>query len=94
METRSSAEAEFLAMALGICELLWKKMILQDLKIKSEGTMWLYWDNKSAINIVHNPAQNARTKHIEVDSYSIKEKVDNVLICISYVLTTTSRYSY
>ena len=56
--------------------------------------MWLYWDNKSAINIVHNPAQNARTKHIEVDSYSIKEKVDNVLICISYVLTTTSRYSY
>nr|KYP52584.1 hypothetical protein KK1_025538 [Cajanus cajan] len=52
---RSSAEAEFRAMAQGICELLWLKIILEDLRIKSEGPMKLYCDNKSAISIAHNP---------------------------------------
>ncbi|XP_024017443.1 uncharacterized protein LOC112090417 [Morus notabilis] len=33
---RASAEAEFRAMALGICELLWIKIILEDLEIKWE----------------------------------------------------------
>lgn len=30
---RSSAESEFISMALGICELLWLKIVLGDLKI-------------------------------------------------------------
>ncbi|RDX58469.1 Copia protein, partial [Mucuna pruriens] len=34
---RSSAEAEFRAMAQGICEGLWMKIILDDLKVKYEG---------------------------------------------------------
>ena len=36
---RSSAEAEFIAMAQGVCELLWMKTILDDLKIKYEAPM-------------------------------------------------------
>ncbi|KAK5845013.1 hypothetical protein PVK06_001165 [Gossypium arboreum] len=55
---RSIAEVEFRAMALGVCELLWLKIILEDLKIKWEGPMKLYCDNKSAINIAHNPVQH------------------------------------
>lgn len=47
---RSSAEAEFRAMAHGVCELLWLKIIHDDLKIKWEGPMKLYCNN-SAINI-------------------------------------------
>ena len=31
--TRSRAEVEFRVMALGVCELLWLKIILEDLKI-------------------------------------------------------------
>ena len=82
---RSSAEAEFRAMAQGICELLWLKIILEDLKIKWEGPMKLYCDNKSAISIAHNPVQHDRTKHIEVDRHFIKEKLDSGLICTPYV---------
>lgn len=84
---RSSAEAEFRAMAHGICELLWLKIILTDLGIKWEGTMKLYCDNKSAINIAHNPVQHDRTKHVEVDRHFIKEKLDSGLICTPYVST-------
>ncbi|KAL5577658.1 hypothetical protein UlMin_019357 [Ulmus minor] len=85
---RSSAEAEFRAMALGICELLWLKIILDDLKIKRSGPMRLYCDNKSAISIAHNPVQHDRTKHIEVDRNFIKEKLDSGLVCTPYVSTT------
>lgn len=52
-----SAVAEFRAMTLGVCELLWPKIILQDLKFLWEGPMKLYCSNKSAINIEHNPVQ-------------------------------------
>ncbi|GAV70211.1 hypothetical protein CFOL_v3_13709, partial [Cephalotus follicularis] len=82
---RSSAKSEFRTMAQGICELLWLKIILEDLKIKWEGPMKLYCDNKSAINIAHNPVQHDRMKHIEIDRHFIKEKLEEGLICISYV---------
>ena len=87
MVTRSSAEAEFTAMAQGICELLWLRILLKGLKVEEKGPMRLYCDNKSAINIAHNPVQHDRTKHIEVDRHFIKEKLDSGLICTPYVST-------
>ncbi|KAI0495957.1 hypothetical protein KFK09_022264 [Dendrobium nobile] len=67
------------------CELLWIKMILEDLRIKWEGLIKLQCDNKSTINIAHNMVQHDRTKHIEVDKYFMKEKLDSGLICIDHV---------
>ena len=84
---RSSAEAEFRAMAAGVCELLWVKIILEDLRIQWSKPMKLYCDNKSAISIAHNPVQHDRTKHIEIDRHFIKEKLESGLICTPYVPT-------
>jgi len=85
---RSSAEARFWAMTQGICELLWLKIILEDLKIKWDEPMKLYCDNKSAISIAHNLFyQSYRTKHIEVDMHFIKEKFNSAMICTPYVST-------
>ena len=47
--------------------------------------MKLYCDNKSAINIAHNPIQHDRTKHIEIDRHFIKEKLEEGVVCMSYV---------
>ncbi|XP_043697021.1 mediator of RNA polymerase II transcription subunit 33A-like [Telopea speciosissima] len=52
---RSSVEAEFRAMAKGVCELLWLKGLLQDIGMAVDLPMRLYCDSKSAINIAHNP---------------------------------------
>ena len=76
MVARSSAKSEFRVIAIRLCELLWLKIILGDLRIKWDGPMKLYCDNKSAINIVHNPIQHNRTKHIEIDRHFIKEKLE------------------
>ena len=87
MVARPSVESEFRVIAQGLCELLWLKIILDDLIIKWDGPMKLYCDNKSAINIVHNPIQHDRTKHIEIDRHFIKEKLEEGVVCMFYVLS-------
>ena len=42
-------------------------------------------DNKSAINIANNPVQHDRTKHVEIDRFFIKEKIDNGILQLSHV---------
>lgn len=53
-------------------ELLWIKIILDDLKVNQEGPTGLYYD-KSAINIAHNPIEHDWAKHIEIDVHLIKK---------------------
>ncbi len=85
---RSSAEAEFRAVALGICEILWIKKLLEELKMEIQLPMKVYCDNKSAILIAHNPVLHDRTKHVEIDKHFIKEKLDKGLVCMPYIPTT------
>ena len=82
---RFSVELEFRAIAQGVCELLQLKIILDDLRIKWEGPIKLYCDNKSTINIAHNLVQYERTKHMEIDRHFIKEKLEGGPICMPYV---------
>lgn len=84
---RSSAEAEFRAAAQGICEALWIKLLLEELKVVYEKPMKLLCDNKAAISICHNPVHHDRTKHVEVDRHFIKEKIEDGVICMTYVTT-------
>ncbi|RVW80446.1 Retrovirus-related Pol polyprotein from transposon RE1 [Vitis vinifera] len=77
---RSSAEAEFRGMALGLCEVLWLRLLLQDLGYLSRQPIRLFCDNKAACDIAHNPIQHDRTKHVEVDRFFIKEKLDDKIV--------------
>ena len=47
--------------------------------------MKLYYDNKATISVAHNPILHDRTKHVEVDKHFIKEKIDNGLVCMTYI---------
>ncbi|RVW42232.1 Retrovirus-related Pol polyprotein from transposon RE1 [Vitis vinifera] len=77
---RSSAEAEFRGMALGLCEALWLRLLLQDLGYLSRQPIRLFCDNKTACDIAHNPVQHDRTKHVKVDRFFIKEKLDDKIV--------------
>ena len=70
MTARSSAEAEYRAMAQGICELLWLRKLMEELKLSETNDLSLFYDNKAAIDIVHNLVQHDRTKYIEIDRHS------------------------
>ncbi|KAL6312351.1 hypothetical protein AAG906_008007 [Vitis piasezkii] len=40
----------------------------------------LFCDNKATCDIAHNPVQHDRTKHVEVDRFFIKEKLDDKIV--------------
>ncbi|KAA0057568.1 Cysteine-rich RLK (receptor-like protein kinase) 8 [Cucumis melo var. makuwa] len=68
---RSSAETEYRAMSLGICEEIWLQKVLSDLHQECETPLKLFCDNKAAISIANNPVQHDRTKHVEIDRHFI-----------------------
>ena len=84
---RSSVEAEFRAVAHGIREIMWIRRLLEELKMTGSSPMKLYCDNKAAISVAHNPVLHDHTKHVEVDKHFIKEKVNNGLVCMTYIPT-------
>ncbi|KAL8145769.1 hypothetical protein AgCh_003786 [Apium graveolens] len=81
----SSAEAEYRAMARGVHELLWIRLFLTEVGLRSDTPMKLHCDNKSDIAIAHDPVQHDRTKHIEIDRHFIKENINNNVISIQFV---------
>jgi mevalonate pyrophosphate decarboxylase len=74
---RSSAEAEYRAMASTASELTWIKQVLADLNIKVEEPIKMFCDNQSARHIATNPVFHERTKHIEVDCHFVREKIQS-----------------
>lgn len=87
--TTSTVESKFGAIAQGICDLLWSKMILKDLRIKWDSPIRICDDNISAISIAHNLVQPKSTKHIKIDRHSINKKLENGLICTSCMPTNS-----
>ena len=84
----SNAEAELRSMAHGICEIMWMKMLLEEIRAEVQKPILLHCDNKAAISIAHNLVHHDRTKHVEVDRYFIKEKIEERLITVNYIPTT------
>ena len=82
----STAEAEYIAAGSCCSQLLWMKNVLTDYGI-SQGTMVVYCDNSSAINISKNPVQQSKTKHIEIRYHFIRDFVERKIVCLEYIPT-------
>ncbi|RVX06351.1 Retrovirus-related Pol polyprotein from transposon RE2 [Vitis vinifera] len=82
---KSSAEAEYRAMALATCELMWLRHLLQELRFGKDEQMKLICDNQAALHIASNPVFHERTKHIEVDCHFIREKIASGCVATSFV---------
>ena len=72
-------------MAQGICETIWLKRIMEELRKPITSPMKFYCDSKAAISIAHNPVQHDRTKQVEIDRHFIKEKIEEGQVCMPFV---------
>ncbi|CAN6469819.1 unnamed protein product [Victoria cruziana] len=81
---RSSAEAEYRAMAAGVADVTWVRHLLEELS-ESIFSSIFFCDNQSAINIARNPILHCRTKHIEIDQHFVRQKVEDKEIEPAYI---------
>ena len=78
--SRSSAKAEYRAMANTCLESIWLHYILQDLKVTQLAPTPLFC-------YPLNPVFHERTKHIEIDCHIVREKLQAGMISPSYMPT-------
>ena len=75
-EALSSVKIEFRGISKGLCEVLWLRKLLADIGFPVKKTYVVKCDNKAAVSILENSVQHDRTKHVEIDRYFIREKLD------------------
>jgi hypothetical protein len=87
--SRSSAEAEYRAVANGITEASWLRQLLQELHQPLQRATLVYCDNVSAVCLSTNPVQHQRTKQVEIDLHFVRERVATGAVRVLHVPTTS-----
>ena len=82
---KHSIVSEFKALSSGIDKKKCTRGILKDLHIQYEEPMRVFCYNKSAIFIAQDPVNHDRTKHIDIDRFYIKEKLEKKVLSIEYI---------
>ena len=85
--SRSSTEAEYIALAITTIEVYWWRMLFCESQFSLLHAPVLWCDNISALALASNPVYHARTKHIEIDYHFVCEKVLNRDILIKFIST-------
>jgi histone deacetylase 1/2 len=83
--SRSSTESEYKAFANATAELIWVQALLAELGVSQRCPLVLWCDNIGATFLFSNPVFHARTKHIEVDFYFVRERVAQKLLQIRFI---------
>jgi hypothetical protein len=73
--SRSSAEAEYHAVANGVAEASWLCQLLHELHNPLKRSTLVYCDNVSAVYLSTNLVQHQRTKHVEIKLHFFRERV-------------------
>jgi histone deacetylase 1/2 len=65
--------------------MMWVQKLLMELRIPHPPAARLWCDNIGATYLSTNPVFHARTKHIKIDFYFVRERVAQKLLQIRYI---------
>ena len=85
--SRSSTEAEYIALSTACEEGVWLRRLVSDIQIKQNGPSTVFEDNQGAIELSKNPKFHNRTKHIDVSYHYVREQVNLNIISVKYCPT-------
>ena len=72
-------------MSKGIDEIMWIRNILDELKISYMQPIDIRCDNKSAINIAHDPVYHDRMKHVNIEMFYIQDHLEKGIMKTEHV---------
>lgn len=88
----SSAEAEFMAYKEATKECLYLNSFIKEIQDTFDlfnKTNQINTDSQSAIELTKNPNYHARTKHVDIRYYFVRERVENQEVVFNYESSTT-----
>ena len=86
----STAKAEYIAATSCCAQLLWMKKLLHDYGI-SQDIMCVFCDKTSAINLLKNPIQHSKSKHIEIRYHFIRDLVEEKTVYLEFITTDNQK---
>lgn len=90
----SSAEAEFMALALAVQEVLWLRQLLQKMHVKVDHATTIYVDNTAAIAMARSTDGTSRAKHIDLRYHFIRDHIEHGAISIKHVRSADQLADY
>lgn len=83
----STTEAEYMAITSASQEALWMKQLIDEILSESTSAIEIFCDNKGARDLCENGNYSARTKHIDIKYYFVRDLIEKNKIKISKVGT-------
>lgn len=85
--SKSSTKTEYRSLTTTTLEVLWLQSLLMEL-IVDIVTPTMYCDNLNTKALSHNPVRHAKTKHMELDIFFLREKVLNKAFVVKHILAS------
>lgn len=83
--SQSTAEAEYVAVALNCTNIAWIKQLLEGINEKVTEPVTIFCDNTSVINFSKNPVMHSKTKHIFIKYHYLREEVQEKKVVLEYI---------
>lgn len=85
--TLSTSEAKYTAAASAATETVWMRLLLKEIGFEQTEATVIYEDNQGCIAMSKNPEFHSRTKHIDIRTHYIREKIESEELTLQFCNT-------